>query len=68
MFRVLILTSFTSAVPNPGENPRVKLVVGALANPKPRLIGTDVIHVFASIRSIHHLAGGDNLLHATYDI
>ena len=74
MFRFLL-----AAVPNPGvdigANPRVKLVVGAGAltnlnpnpNLNPRLIATDVIHVSASIRSIH-LAGGDNLLHATYDI
>jgi hypothetical protein len=62
------------AVPDPGvENPCVKPVVGTLANINPnpnlnpRLIAADVIHVSASITNIH-LAGGDNLLHATYDI
>lgn len=53
-------------VPNPGAeiaaNSLVKLVACAVANPSPsprlRLIGTDVIHVSASIRRILiHAAG-----------
>ena len=66
--RVMVVILYLWAVPNPGvdigANPCVKLVAGALANPrssprpKPRHIAAGIIHMSASIRRILiHAAG-----------